>query len=41
MVHLGKHVHGADELEKGLRQNIIIWCRSSKMRLDGKVDRIR
>jgi predicted 2-oxoglutarate/Fe(II)-dependent dioxygenase YbiX len=32
VLHVGKHIHGANKIESGERVNLIIWCRASSMR---------
>ena len=30
LIHLGKHIHGAHPIRKGIRSNLILWCRASQ-----------
>ena len=32
VLHVGNHVHGANKIEGGERDNLIIWCRDSTIR---------
>jgi len=32
ILHIGKHRHGALKIKSGERYNLILWCRSSKLR---------
>ena len=32
LLHAGKHRHGVDYLRRGLRRNLILWCRNSGYR---------
>ena len=32
LVHMGRHRHGANDIEDGERNNLIIWCKSSSYR---------
>lgn len=30
LIHLGNHIHGAHQLRKGRRTNLILWCRAGQ-----------
>lgn len=30
LIHLGNHIHGANQIRKGTRTNLILWCRASR-----------
>jgi len=32
IVHVGRHRHGAQKIKSGERYNLIVWCRSTKLR---------
>lgn len=36
LLHRGAHCHEALPVEEGRRENLIMWCRSSRVRQSGK-----